>query len=203
MAQWKNTDSAANSVLWAVEQYNKKANSVNQTAFYGNTTADSYVTGVTVGQFGISESEAAQNPVSHAGWVVKTTGSGGRAGRVSYETLVAMSSISGDGDSLPPPIVITISGQPANDSANSSANEIATFGVTATAPSGTLSYVWQKYGGAAFANLTNSGAYSNVTTSTLSVLSNTASTGEVYRVVITNSLGGTATSANATLTVTT
>ena len=35
--------------------------------------------------------------ISHAGWVIRTEGTGGRAGRVQYETLVAMSSITGDG----------------------------------------------------------------------------------------------------------
>jgi hypothetical protein len=35
--------------------------------------------------------------VPHAGWVLRTVGSGGRAGRVQYETLVAMGSITGDG----------------------------------------------------------------------------------------------------------
>jgi len=35
--------------------------------------------------------------VSHAGWVVRTVGSGGRAGRVQYETLVAMGTITSDG----------------------------------------------------------------------------------------------------------
>ena len=33
---------------------------------------------------------------SHVGWVKRTVGTGGRAGRVQYETLVAMSSITGD-----------------------------------------------------------------------------------------------------------
>lgn len=33
----------------------------------------------------------------HVGWNIKTVGSGGRAGRVTYETLVALSSPSGDG----------------------------------------------------------------------------------------------------------
>lgn len=33
----------------------------------------------------------------HAGWVVRTEGTGGRAGRVQHETLVAMGSIAGDG----------------------------------------------------------------------------------------------------------
>ena len=34
--------------------------------------------------------------ITHAGWVKRTVGTGGRAGRVQYETLVAMGSISGD-----------------------------------------------------------------------------------------------------------
>jgi len=36
--------------------------------------------------------------VPHAGWVLRTEGSGGRAGRVHYEVLVAASSITGDAD---------------------------------------------------------------------------------------------------------
>ena len=35
--------------------------------------------------------------VTHAGWVVRRVGEGGRAGRVQYETLVAMGTITGDG----------------------------------------------------------------------------------------------------------
>ncbi len=38
----------------------------------------------------------ANSAVQHSGWVKKTSGTGGRAGRVTFETLVAMSSISGD-----------------------------------------------------------------------------------------------------------
>jgi hypothetical protein len=36
---------------------------------------------------------AKNNGVAHAGWVLRTEGSGGRAGRVQYETLVAMGSL--------------------------------------------------------------------------------------------------------------
>ena len=38
--------------------------------------------------------------VAHIGWVKKTVGTGGRAGRVHYETLVAASSISGDAEDI-------------------------------------------------------------------------------------------------------
>lgn len=39
-----------------------------------------------------------KSPAAHAGWVLRTVGTGGRAGRVQYETLVAMGSITGDSD---------------------------------------------------------------------------------------------------------
>ena len=38
--------------------------------------------------------------IAHVGWVKRTVGTGGRAGRVFYETLVAASSISGDSEDL-------------------------------------------------------------------------------------------------------
>ena len=38
--------------------------------------------------------------IAHVGWVKRTVGTGGRAGRVHYETLVAASSISGDSEDL-------------------------------------------------------------------------------------------------------
>jgi len=41
--------------------------------------------------------------VAHVGWVKKTIGTGGRAGRVFYETLVAASSITGDSEDLATP----------------------------------------------------------------------------------------------------
>lgn len=41
--------------------------------------------------------------IAHVGWVKRTVGTGGRAGRVHYETLVAASSISGDGEDIATP----------------------------------------------------------------------------------------------------
>ena len=57
------------------------------------TSADAAAT------FGVDTTEAGVTPqIAAAGWVLQTTGSGGRSGRVSYETLVAMRSISGDAE---------------------------------------------------------------------------------------------------------
>lgn len=52
MAQWKNTDAAANSVIWAAGQLKTTANSANRDALFGNTTADATMSGQTVGMFG-------------------------------------------------------------------------------------------------------------------------------------------------------
>jgi hypothetical protein len=208
MAQWGNSDAASNSVLWAVDQYKTKANTVNRNALYGNTTADALITGVTLGQFGVDAGEASASlgAVTHSGWVVKTTGSGGRAGRVQYETLVA-GGIGTDGsdDAVFPDFALYFSVQPANDTANATANEFGTFtGAALSTPAGaTVTYQWQKWGGASFANVTNGGAYSNVTTATLAVLANTASNGEIYRLAAANTAAATIYSTNAVFTITT
>jgi hypothetical protein len=46
---------------------------------------------------GLSQSQGGAEHATHTGWNIKTVGSGGRAGRVQYETLVAISEVKGDG----------------------------------------------------------------------------------------------------------
>lgn len=214
MANWGNTDDAANSVLWATTQVKLTPNTDNQANLYTNTTADAFISGITVGQFGVDTSEAqalragANTKVAHAGWVLRTVGSGNRAGRVQNETLVAMSTISSDGsdDTVMPDYKLNITTQPSSTSANSTNNDIATFTVVAASvPTGaTFVYKWQKWNGSSFANITDAGAYSNSATVTLSVLANVATTGEIYRVQVSNASSGAANavSSNAVLTIT-
>ncbi len=57
MAQWGNTDDAANSVLWATTAVNLTPNTTNQTAMFGNTTVGAFVAGEAVGQFGLDATE--------------------------------------------------------------------------------------------------------------------------------------------------
>lgn len=61
MAQWGTSDAATNSVSWAAASLNKgsgnAAQAANNTALFGNTTADAFVTGQTVGQFGVDSTE--------------------------------------------------------------------------------------------------------------------------------------------------
>lgn len=209
MAQWGNTDDAANSVLWAASQLNLVANTANQTNLFGNTTADAFVTGATIGQYGEDVNEARAKRQSgdarsaHAGWVLKTTGSGGRSGRVSYETLVAFGSLSGDAeDTTFPDYEIVISSQPSGASANTSAGEDATFTVVAaTVPAGgSITYAWTYANGDSI----QAGANVGVTTAASLVVNSAVETANVdFKVTLAVTGADSVTSSNATLTITT
>ena len=90
MASHGKADAATSAPLWAAAQLAKEPTSANRTSLFENTTADTFITGATHGLFNYNDSETQSGKVAHAGWVLKTTGSGGRAGRVQYETLVAL-----------------------------------------------------------------------------------------------------------------
>ena len=95
MASWSNTDTGTSAPLWALAQVNKAPISSNMGAaasgkLFNNATANNLISGVTVGLFNIASGEVFSG--CHQGWVLKTTGSGGRATRVTGETLVCMTS---------------------------------------------------------------------------------------------------------------
>ena len=90
MSSWSNTDEAASAPLWAVEAIRKEKSNANRTDLFNDANANNFIAGVTIGLFNYKDSEVAANKVAHAGWNLKTTGSGGRAGRIQFETLVAL-----------------------------------------------------------------------------------------------------------------
>jgi hypothetical protein len=100
MAQWTMTDNANGAPSWANTTLNVPK---NKDELYANVTIGAARANIAYGTFGVSTSEMAfantseARKVTHAGWTLRTEGQGGRAGRVFYETLVAASSISGDG----------------------------------------------------------------------------------------------------------
>ena len=216
MPQWSDSDAASNSANFAPAQFNAVCNSTTQTALFGNTTGNNLIAGITVAQVGVDAGEAMTARATgvarpaHPGWNLKITGSGNRADRVTYECLAAMKTLITDAsdDAVLPDYALRVLTNPSNATVNaSSASNVATFTVAGVSiPTGaTINYYWQKWGGSAFANLAASGAYSNVTTATLSVLGNTASNGEIYRAAVASANGSAATvySANAVLTITT
>jgi hypothetical protein len=200
MAQWGKSDASSNAVLWAPTSVKLAPTSTNRGNLYGNTTANAFVAGATVGMFAVDANEiAAQGgKAAHSGWVLRTTGQGGRAGRVTEEVLVAGGISTDAEDAVYPDLTIRIVTQPTDLSANSSDDEVATFAVVgATTPTGgTLSYLWQANSGSGFANVAGG------TSANLAVNANTAVDGTQYRVVLSATGASNVTSSVATLTIT-
>ena len=183
MPQWGNTDASSNAVKWAAQTLGLGSGPTNEaannTALYGNTTANAFKPNITLGLFGVDSAEVSATPGAHAGWVLKRTGSGGRAGRVQYETLVAMNGMTSDGDGTTiPNVTVTFTSQPANATANSTNHETATFTATATylPLNATVTFQWQANSGAGFANVANGAVYNNVGTTSLFVSNTTGLT---------------------------
>jgi hypothetical protein len=149
---------------------------------------------------GVDATEATANGLT-AGWNLKSTGSGGRSGRVFHEVLVAMGSITGDNDTVSPEI--TIGTQPANISVIAPAT--AAFSVTATRTgTGTLTYQWQiqQEGAGTWANISGATAATYTTGATAIGDGAGATDGDKYRVIV-SLVGAESVTSNAvTLTVT-
>lgn len=152
--------------------------------------------------YGVDENEMAANKdtgAAHAGWNhVRTVGS-----RKITETLVAMSKngiISDAEDTEFEDFLISIATQPVSDS--SATGEAVTFSVVAaiTGSGGTLTYQWQEDSGSGFANITEAGVYSDVTTATLAISDNTGLDTNQYRCVVSATGADSVNSAAATLT---
>ena len=89
MSSWTSADSAAGAPLWACAAARLAFTSTNRTNLFEDATADNFITGITLGLFNYADGEVPAG-AAHAGWNLKTTGSGGRATRVQYETIVAL-----------------------------------------------------------------------------------------------------------------
>ena len=230
MSSWGNNDNSANAPYWAVnstivnhadvKSVAAAPTAANVAILYANTQAGAYTTGQTIGLFGVDSEEASTSNKVHSGWVLRTTGSGGRANRVQEEVLVAMSSFGNGGsdaeDTVYKDAIITISAQPTTviGPVNQATAQTATFSVTASITSGNtaapLTYQWQvnNNSGGSWVNIdagtgVTTGQPGNMTktganTATL-VLDPTGTTANnyVFRCVVTaTGTGATATSAN-------
>lgn len=212
MPLWGNKDDAANSDFAATMQVNRSPTDANQTTLYGNTRPNTFFTGMTIGQFGVDTNEmaAAQSAgvshPSHAGWVLRKVGTGGRAGRITYETLVAMGSMSGDGNSTEdvyfPDRRIIIGTQPSSNTSALAGNITFTSVVTTVPAGGTVAYKWQRNnvsGSDGWVDLSNTaGRYFNVTSAILTA-NNVTANGNVFRVVVSSTGANTVNSSNATI----
>lgn len=85
MPLWGKTDNAANSVLYAVNQFAVTANASNQTAFFGNTSAWAANSKQVAGQFGVDSSEVRVGSGNVAIARISNAGSGyGANGTVTF-----------------------------------------------------------------------------------------------------------------------
>jgi len=107
MALWSNIDANTAAPKYVTNYLNVYQSTANVNLAYGNTTTSAFITGANVGIFGVSTNEIANTNASsiasrpaHTGWVLRTAGTGGRAGRVKTEVLVAMGSMTGDGGAV-------------------------------------------------------------------------------------------------------
>ena len=89
MSSWTSADSAAGAPLWACAAARLAFTDANRTNLFEDATADNFITGITLGLFNYADAQVPAG-AAHAGWNLKTTGSGGRATRVQYETIVAL-----------------------------------------------------------------------------------------------------------------
>jgi hypothetical protein len=168
--------------------------------------------------YGVSIAEAAANVdqgMAHAGWVKRmvSPGPGGVGTRVRYETLVAMSGITGDAadDSVLLDFFAAFLAQPSAATANliADANATATFSVTTQVrpENGNVQYYWQEStdSGANWANISNTVLYTGFQTNELTINEPTGFDTYEYRVKVWAGDAGTGfaeiTSSNVILTV--
>lgn len=207
MPLFGSSDAATNAAVIWVQQLKVTPNSANRTAAFGNSTGNSFFTGRTdaIVAVDVNEMAASVGKIPHTGWHLRTTGSGGRAGRVSYECLVA-GGIGTDAsdDVLLPDASLYIVTHPSDSSILENAN--TTFGVVAAirGVSNTITYQWQvDTGNGTFTNVAAAGVYSNVTTATLFINSaNLTISTFRYRALVDTNEAVAITSNPATLTVT-
>jgi hypothetical protein len=76
MSQWGSSDAASNSVIWAPTSVKLAPTRTNANTLYGNTTADAFVAGQTVGMFAVDSTEEAVAAGGIASIVLTSAGSG-------------------------------------------------------------------------------------------------------------------------------
>jgi hypothetical protein len=192
MPLWSNTDESTSAPKHTVD------------ITTGNTGVEAYQL-EPVGTWGVDVTEAQVTNVNgHAGWVLRTVGSDGRAGRVTEETVVAMGSMSVDvepgDDAVYPDFVITITEQPEDEEVE--ANTSASFAVDyAEVPDGfTVNIQWQvsEDDGETWTDITDADSFDL----TIAAEDDEYVDGNQFRAVLTSDDAATVISNVATLTIT-
>ena len=216
-----NYDNSANAPYWAGSSVHLPQNDANVALLYGNTSPNVFFSNVTVGLFAVDDNEIGVQGYGTPGWVLRTVGQGGRAGRVQQETLSVVSSFKSDNnsdDALYPDTSVVVTTQPVSvqyvRANTSNANVVSiTTAVTYKPTSAALTYLWQYNsddGATGWTTLLNgvNGSFQNTTitgntsaTLTIAPSSNFSCNTAVFRALITatppaGTLNATATTVN-------
>lgn len=204
MALWGKSDAASNTSIFTANQLKKAANSANKAALYGNTTANAFIDGTTTGVFAVDANEIAAGggKVAHTGWILRTVGQGGRAGRVQTEVLVAGGIITdGSDDAVYPDYTLRFSTQPVSNTTEAADSEISFVVVAESVPAGAnIAYKWYQSANGNVYVPAAAGTTGN-TTDTLVVANNTPVDGYFYQVVISATGAANVTSTSVTANV--
>jgi hypothetical protein len=191
MALWSNTDANTSAPKNAVAS--GVGLSANGYTLFDAAQSIGEEGNTTVQVFGVDTNEQVNGTKGgHAGWVLRTTGTGGRAGRVHVETLVAMGSMDEDAeDTVYKDTVITIVTQPQSNSEFVSGDDVTLSVVATSNPSATLTYQWY--------DVSNGAILSGNTATTLNVYGIT--TNSSFNVVVSAAGATSVGSANADITI--
>ena len=217
MPLWGNYDNAANSDIGVLMQVNHSAaNTTGRDLLFNNTTANTVVKSakgsgnVVVGQFLANTAEiraanqAGAGHPPHAGWVLRHEGRGLKAGRVWYETIVAMGSAKSDAsdDTYFPDYAITITTQPTSNNFSTPKDLTFTVSATSTPTGATLSYQWQKFvsGNSAWVNIPDTVGWYSGNGSPVFTANNLSANGNVFRAIVSTTGANSVTSGSATIT---
>jgi hypothetical protein len=199
MPLWTANDNSNGAPLFAPSTVNKTPNTANRDTMYNNATPSGYITGQTTQVIGVAANQITEVAGAHTGWIRRTQGTGGRAGRVHSEVLVA----GGFSTDTQPTKHIAIVTQPSNNSVANNAQ--ATFSIAAAVmPNTTITYQWQLWGGASFADITANSSFTNVTTAAF-VITNairSVANGFIFRCRVMSTGAANVNSSNAVITIT-
>lgn len=206
MPLWRAQDQANNSPKFAPMLLQKAVTTANINLAFSNTTSNIFGR-FTAGVFGIdtNQQRAARAAVGvprpqHAGWNLRKVGTGGRAGRVTYETLVAGKSIGKPGfeNTTHKQMALVINQQPRNNTAANNTPISIYMTAQTVPPGGVITYNWQRdQGNGTWVAVTDGGIYSGSNTNNLQIANNFTANLQAYRVILQNVNTNNVTSTNA------
>jgi hypothetical protein len=192
VAQWTANDNPDGSPIWAPANFNKAPTRAVANTLFANVTIGAFVANAVASEFGAAGQDMANGALNsgltHAGWQKVVIGTGGRAGRVQTETLVA-------GGMANPQGAVFIDIQPSSANVGNGNSAVFTVHAKAFPPGRAISYQW-KYAISGSSVVANS-TYLTPQTATLTVANSAIPVSNAYFCTVTVAGNGTPNSVNS------